>query len=286
MLHSRLVDKIKKLAILIIIKMKKNYGIVVFVVAILLGGMYGVMLTVGKSTTAAQPAVFVPGQETNEKIEALKSQINKTAEYEKVYGCLEKDQNGNGPFWCGKSKTKMDALESELTAEIQKHQIRTPEIVAIVTANIREIAENPNLQVTFGGKFSNPYAEKTGKKVEHYGDSHNNVYSVDISTNRVVEFTDQTVNYNESVENTLTKIALKARAEAYLAQHVSDFAEVKKTYVYNDFAKGDTKSDSVYFFRWDAPSKVNGEDMLPFVMVKLSPSGNLVGFSDTRSLYK
>lgn len=266
--------------------MKKSYGIAVFALALLFGGIYGIAITVGMPTIAAQPTVFVPGQETNERIEALKLQIDKTAEYEKVYGCLEKDEKGRGPFFCGESKKKMDALHAELTAEMQKNQVRTPGEVAVVTANIREIAENPNLEVTFGGRFSNPYAEKTGKKIEYYGDNYNNIYSVDISTNRVVEFTDQTVNYNESVENTLTKVALKAQAEVYLTQHVSDFAEMKKTYVYTDFTKGDTKSDSVYFFRWDAPSKVNGEDMLPFVMIKLSPSGKLIGFSDTRILYK
>lgn len=266
--------------------MKKNYGIAVFVLALLFGGIYGVAITIGTPTTATQPVAFVPGQETNERIESLKLQIDKTAEYEKAYGCLEKDQNGRGPFWCGKSKIKMDVLESELTAEIRNHQIRTPEVIAVVTANIREITENPYLAVSFGGKFSNPYAEKSGKKIEHYGDGNNNIYTVDISTNKVVEFTDQTVKYNEPTEKTLPMGALKAQAESYLSRHVPDFADVKKTYVYSGFAKGDTKNDSVYFFRWDAPAKVNGEDMLPFVMVKLSPSGKLIGFSDTRSLYK
>ncbi len=261
--------------------MKKNYGIAVFALALLFGGVYGIAITVGTPTTAAQPAVFVPGQETNERIEALKVQIDKTAEYEKVYGCLEKDKNGNGPFWCGKSKIKMDALESELTAEMQKHQIRTPELVAIVTANIREIAENPNLEVVFGGRFNNHYTEKIPKKVEYYKDNRNNTYSVDISTNKVVEFTDETI-IAESAGGALTKVALKARAEAYLAQHVSDFSEVKKIYIYEEGTKGGTLN----VFRWNAPAKVNGEDMLPFVMVKLSPSGKLIGFSDTRVLYK
>lgn len=261
--------------------MKKKYGVVVPALALLSGGIYGIAITVGTPTTAAQPTVFVPGQETNEKIEALKLQIDKTAEYEKVYGCLEKDQNGNGPFWCGRSKIKMDTLESELTAEIQKHQIRNPEIIALVTANIREVTENPNLVVTFEGRFNNHYTEKIQKKVEYYKDNHNNTYSVDILTNKVVEFTDETI-IAESTENALTKGALKARAEAYLAQHVPDFADVKKTYVYEEGTKGSTLN----VFRWNAPIKVSGEDVLPFVMVKLSPSGKIIGFSDTRVLYK
>jgi hypothetical protein len=72
------------------------------------------------------------------------------------------------------------------------------------------------------------------------------------------------------------KKVLRIKAEKYLEKHVSDFAEVKKTYILEQGGKGDPKGDSMYAFRWNAPAKVNDEDMLPYVMVRLTPSGKLL----------
>jgi hypothetical protein len=161
---------------------------------------------------------------------------------------------------------------------------RNDQEIEKVKKHAREVTENTALELEYTGTFNSPYTEKKPKRVEYYKDTNNNQYVVDPTTNKIIDFTDERI--NEAPVKDLNTKSLRARAEAYLAKHVPDFAEVKKSFVFEEGAKGDPRGDSLYAFRWNAPALVNGEDMLPFVMVKLSPSGKIIGFSDTRSLYQ
>jgi hypothetical protein len=248
--------------------------------ALLLGGVYGIFLTVGSNLSASvavENPPFVAGTETNATIEQLSAELDAVTKYEMQHGTTKTDERGNVVL-TGKSKERVDALYKKWEDETLKLQVRTPAEVAKVKENIKAAAENPSLALEFKGKFNNVYTEKIQNKVETYVDGDGTIYTVNPKTNRVVEFTH---NFVTDGNGALSKTALRARAEAYLAKNVPDFSDVKKTYMFEE----GSKSGTMNVFRWNAPAKVGDEEMLPFVMVKLAPNGKLIGFSDTRSLY-
>jgi hypothetical protein len=258
----------------------KHIALGAVAMALLLGGVYGVFLTVGNNSSAGvavENPPFVAGPETNAKVEQLSAELDAVTKYEMVHGTTATDAHGNVVL-TGKSKERVDALYKQWEEETLKLQARTPEEIAKVKENIKAAAENPSLVLEFKGKFNNVYTENIENKVESYVDADGTIYTVNPKTNRVVEFTHNSVADNAKA---LSATALRARAEAYLAKNAPDFSDVKKTYVFEEGSKG----GSMHVFRWNAPAKVAGEGMLPFVMVKLSPSGKLIGFSDIRSLY-
>ncbi len=263
---------------------KKYISFAVIMLGLIAGGIWGVFMTIGRDSTAAQPTAFVAGSETNEKIEKLRTELEKTAEYEVAYGCTENDQFGEIVL-CGKSKEKVDKLHDELINEFRKHQIRSPKEVEVVKKNIRSLRSDETLELTFQGTFSNLYAEKSKKKTEDYRDNKGFEYMVDISTNKVIQY-GPGGNSRIEFSNTprLSMKQLQDKAEKYLAKNIPDFDQVKKTFKSESGSKGDENSTS-FAFRWNAPAKVNGEDMLPFVQVVMSAGGDIMSFNDTRSLY-
>jgi hypothetical protein len=267
---------------------KQSYIAMLMAVLVLLGGaIWGVVITTGRATEAKDQSqtAFVPGPETNEKIEKLKGELEKTAEYEKVHGCVKKDELGNEVF-CGTSKDKVKKLNDELMGEFRKQQMRNPEEVEKVKKNIRDLKEDQLLEIAFEGSFTNPFAEKTARKVESYRDTKGFEYWVDKSNNKVVQYgpgPNSFIKFSE--KKTLTDAQLKDKAEKYLVKHISDFDQVKKSYVFETGSKGDLNGTSTYAFRWNAPTTINGEELMPFVQIVLSPSGEIKSFTDTRSLY-
>lgn len=263
-------------------KTKKSFGAVVIgiiAIGIFAGGVWGIYTTIGLVTQAKKQTTFTPGNETNTAIENLKSEIDATAKYELAHGCVKENEFGRSEF-CGKSKERMDALNNKLTKAVRKHEVRSAEEVAVVVKNIRNVAELPSLNVSFEARVSNPYTEKIKKDVEYYRDNKGTVYVVDPTTNKVVSFT-RNDRFKTAVNKKLTLEKLRMIAEKYFTKHIKDFEQVKREYKYEEGSKGD-----MYMFRYNARQKVNAEEMLPFVQVKLSAGGELVGFSDIRSLYQ
>jgi len=172
------------------------------------------------------------------------------------------------------------SAENELTDKIRAEEIRSPEEIKIVESNIRAITNNPDLELSFKSRVSNPYTNVIVHKVEYYEDEKGTQYIIDSETNKVVAFT-----YNDHFvvedKNKLPNETLKAKAEALLSKNVENFAEVKDNFKLEEGSKGD-----MYVLRYDAKDKVTGEDMLPFVQVKLATDGRLIGFSDIRNLYR
>jgi hypothetical protein len=266
---------------------KQQFAAMLMAVLIVLGGaIWGVVLSTGVPSEAKNDAqqTFVPGPKTNSRLEELSAQIDKTAQYELTYGCTQENKITKQKEFCGSSKDKMAKLEAEYNREYIKLNKRTDLDIEKVKKHAREVTENASLELEFTGTFNSPYTEKKPKRVEYYKDNNNNQYVVDPVTNKVIDFTDERIN-EAPVKDLNTKL-LRSKAEAYLSKQVSDFAEIQKTYVFEEGGKGDPKGDSMYVFRWNAPAPVNGEDITPFIMVKLSPSGKIIGFSDTRSLYQ
>jgi hypothetical protein len=266
---------------------KQQLVAMIMAVLVVFGGaLWGVLLTTGTPSQAKDNVsvrTFVPGPRSSERLEQLSVEMEKTAQYEMTYGCTENDELGRKVF-CGPSKDKMKKLEAQYDIEYKKINKRSDQDIEKVKKYAREVTENPSLELEFTGAFNNPYTEKKPKRVEYYKDNKNNQYVVDPISNKVIDFTDEYV--VEAPSKNINSKALREKAEKYLAKNLPDFDVVKSTYIYEEGGKGDPKGDSMYAFRWNAPSKVNDEDMLPFVMVRLSPSGKIIGFTDTRSLYQ
>ena len=75
---------------------------------------------------------------------------------------------------------------------------------------------------------------------------------------------------------------LRSKAEGFLEQKVEGFDQIKTSYSSREMSKPGNMS---YAFRWEAKSVPQGEEMVPFVQVVLSPAGDVMSFNDTRSLY-
>lgn len=263
--------------------MAKKYligaGITSVVIGLVIGAVIGFGSTKGSVTSAETPSV--PGAHTNERIEALRAELDSVAQYESAYGCMTFGKNKQ-PEFCGESKARVDALHDQLVAELHKLEQRSPEAVAEVTAKIRELAGKPSLNVTFEGTSANPYTNAV-KRIEQYRDEQGFEYWVNPTNNAVVQFgpgSDKPIRFAEKGD--LSVAELQQKAEAYLAQHVADFGKVKADYDFRQMSKPGNVS---YAFRWEAKSKPEGEDMKPFVQVVLSPIGEVMSFNDVRSLY-
>lgn len=258
------------------------------VLVVLGGAIWGVVLTTGEPTSAkneaAEQKTFVPGPRTSARLQELGQQMEMTAQYELAYGCTEEDKITQQKIFCGASKEKMKKLEDEYSKEYIKINKRSDAEIQKMKQHARAITENSALELEFTGVFTSPYTEKKPKRVEYYQDTNGSEYTVDPTTNKVVEFTDVTV--KEAPVKNINVELLRDRAEKYLSKHVADFEHLRKTFAFEAGGKGSPEGDSMYAFRWNAPEKVNEEDIPPYIMVRIAPSGKIIGFSDTRSLYQ
>lgn len=244
--------------------MKLNYKLVGLIGVILIFVVLGVIKVtlISKVKTAEQLGI----------------ELEAAGEYELKYGCTQLDTYGRLAL-CGDSRKRIDMLEAEYQAARSREEARSQADMDIVTSNIRAMSENPNAEIILQGRFNNPYTDVIKKKVEYYKDDRGIIYLVDPDTLAIVQFTDESVNDST---NPLSMNQLRERAEAYLIKHVPDFIEMKEVYKSEEGMKGST----MVVFRWNALERVNGEQRLPFVQIKLAPNGRLIGFSDTRILYK
>lgn len=262
---------------------KKNYLIgagIVAVVGLAIGIAGG--FQAGKASPASAAIQTVPGPLTNEKIESLKTDLDKVAQYELAYGCTTTNQFGRKEF-CGESKQKVNALHDQLAAEVRKLQERDSASVAAVVSNIRILTGDSNLSVTFDSSAANPYTVGSSQRIEQYRDSKGFVYLVNPATNKVIQMgpgPDSKIQF--AAEPRLSLDQLRSKAAAFLKEKAEGFDQVKASYSRREMSKPGNAS---YAFRWEAKSIPAGEEMAPFVQVVLSPSGEVMSFNDTRSLY-
>ena len=263
---------------------KKNYLIGAGILAVAAGLAIGIAggFQAGKASPASAATQTVPGPLTNEKIETLKADLDKVAQYELAYGCTKTDEFGRKEF-CGESKQKVDALHDQLAAEVRELQERDPASVSAVVSNIWELAGDSNLAVEFNSSAANPYTVDNQVRIEQYRDSKGFVYLVNPTTNKVVQMgpgPDSKIQF--AVTPRLSTDDLRSKAEAFLEEKVEGFDQLKAIYSSREMSKPGNVS---YAFRWEAKSVPKGEEMAPFVQVVLSPAGDVMSFNDTRSLY-
>lgn len=249
----------------------KMGSLIVLFFGLILGGIWGFVLTNGRATRANQQPIS--------HVDALRMEIDNTAKQEFDKGCVKQDSFGN-PIFCGESKLKIDNLNNQILEANRAEKIRSTEEVAAVKNNIRTITGKHDIEINFDNRVNNPYTKIKKHDVEYYRDSKDTMYMVDPATNKVVAFT-----YNDhfitAPDKKLSKNKLREIARAYLTKHAEGFDLIEKTYILEEGLKGD-----MYVLRYNAPKSVEGEDMVPFVQVKLSVGGELIGFSDIRSLYR
>ena len=254
-------------------------GAGIFVAAagfVLIGGL---QISKGNAVSAAVQTDAPP---TSEKIESLKTSLDKTAQYELAHGCTTTDQFGRKEF-CEESKQKVDSLHAQLVTEIRKLEQRSALAIAAVTANIRTLAGDPALEVSFDSTASDPYTAGGGVRIEQYRDAKGFVYLVNPADNKVIQMgpgPGSKIEFTVSPKLSLDK--LRAKAENFLAEKIDGFNQVKADFKYREMSKPGNMS---YAFRWEAKSVPQGEELAPFVQVVLSPAGDVMSFNDTRSLY-
>lgn len=263
---------------------KKNYLIGAGILAVAAGLAIGMAggFQASKANPASAATQTIPGPLTNEKIESLKADLDKVAQYEMEYGCTTTDKFGRKEF-CGESKQKVDALHDQLATEVRKLQERDPAAVAAVVSNIRQLTGDSNLAVEFNSSAANPYTVDSQVRIEQYRDSKGFVYLVNPATNKVVQMgpgPDSKIQFAAAPR--LSTDELRNKAEAFLEQKVEDFDQIKISYSSKEMSKPGNMS---YAFRWEAKSVPQGEELAPFVQVVLSPAGDVMSFNDTRSLY-
>lgn len=263
---------------------KKNYVIGAGILAVAAGLAIGIAggFQAGKASPVSAAVQTVADPLTNEKVEALKADLDKIAQYELAYGCTTTDKFGRKEF-CGESKQKVDSLHAQLAAEVRKIQQRDPAAVAAVVSNIRVLTGDSNLAVEFDSSAANPYTVGNLLRIEQYRDAKGFVYLVNPATNKVVQMgpgPDSKIQFAASPR--LTTDQLRGKAQNFLAGKVDGFDQVKSDFSYREMSKPGNMS---YAFRWEARSVPAGEEMAPFVQVVLSPAGEVMSFNDTRSLY-
>jgi hypothetical protein len=232
---------------------------------------------VSRASALTLPSI-TPSAEPN-RIEALQSELVRVTEYEKTNGCVTTSRFGQ-PELCGESKRRVDALHEELVAALRALEQRDPQAIAEVTARIRQLTNDPQRTMTFQGSSTNPYTS-SGKRIEQYRDTQGFEYWVNPIGNIVVQFgpgPNAPIRFAES--GTLTTADLRQRAEDFLTANVSEFTVLRSEFVLRELT-----ASSRYSFRLESRTTPPGERLPPFVQVVLSPVGELMSFSDTRSLY-
>lgn len=263
--------------------MAKKYIIGAGTVAIMAGLAIGIIWGFGssKGDISSAEKSSIPGPHTNEKIEALKTELDKVTQYEMAYGCVEQNEYSQDVL-CGDSKVRVEAIHKQLVDEWKKLEQRSPEAAAAAMSNIRKLTDKPSLEIIFNGTSANPYTNNK-KRIEFYQDSDGMEYLINPSTNKVVQFGPGPNSKIKFVQSSrFTEQDLKKKAEAFLSEHIADFNQIKADFVYRQLSKPGGTS---YAFRWEAKTKPAGEDVAPFVQVVLSPAGEVMSFNDIRSLY-
>ena len=250
------------------------------VIAIAVGNMSAVQGP-DSARSPSPPVPSITAVAETDRIEVLKAELVQVTEYEKTHGCVTTGRFGE-PELCGDSKRRVDLLHDALAAAIRALEQRDPQAIAEVTARIRQLINSPTRTITFQGTSTNPYTS-SGKRIEQYRDAQGFEYWVNPSGNIIVQFgpgPNATIEFARS--GTLTVAELRQRAEQFLAANVTGFAELRSEFLFRESTAVDGTS---YSYRWQARTTPTGERLAPFTQVVLSPTGEVMSFSDTRSLY-
>jgi len=223
---------------------------------------------------------------TEPDVVKIQNELNIIADYRAKYYCTT-DAPSN-VAQCEHYNQRFDQQRAELLDTIHRLQIekKSPTAIAAATAGIREMAENPSLEVKITNILSNPYIHN-GKRVDEYTATNGMKYLINAETNKVVEFAFSPTPPQEApyrMTPQISRAQQKQKAEAFLTRHVSNFNQIKNSdnFTYTESFKDNT----ITAFRWDSKEKLPGGDMVPFIQVVMSPAGDVMSFNDTRSLYQ
>ncbi len=214
-----------------------------------------------------------------ERIADLKKQLADAKQYELDNGCVQK--NSEGEFiYCGQSQERINSLERQLADEIEKSHHPDATRLSAVTTLVRELQNDPALQLTFQTRTRSSYAEGPSQ-IETYRDSKGVVYEIDLYSTQIVQFgpgPNSDIVYHATPK--LSMEQLRQRAEDFASKYVSNFTQIRATFNLTETTKAD-QSLTVSFFRWEAKEIPVGDQQKPFVQVGLSPAGDIVSFTNT-----
>jgi ABC-type antimicrobial peptide transport system permease subunit len=274
--------------------MYKKYLFIVLAVIILALVVFGIYKELGKSKTVLLSEVAEKQKitdvipvwlRTNSEIQKIQNDLNTITEYRAKYGCATDAPSDVAQ--CEHYNQRFDQQFALMQDTVHRLNIenKSPAVMAVAIANIKDLAENQSLQIKLVDIKDNPYSSN-GKNVDIYRDNKGMEYMVDSATNKVVEFIfsptpQQDAPYRMTPQ--ISRAQQRQKAEAFLTKHVSDFNQIKNSgnFTYTESSKDNT----ITAFRWDSNVKLAGGDMVPFTQVVMSPAGDVISFNDTRSLY-
>ncbi len=210
-------------------------------------------------------------------IQALQAELDRVTHEELAHGCVETDLHGQKVL-CGASKSKVDSLMQQLMDAMRQAGRPDPEALAQAMANIRDMMDDPALQLTFRAAVPNPDAAG-GRMMVTFVDDKGRYYQVDGPSSTVIQFGPLPSQGLPSNSPHSPAGNLREIAEAWLSKHIANFPQVQETFSYSEGSKGTTAA-----FRWDAPSASPAAGMPAFVQVVLTTDGAIVSFQDTRVL--
>lgn len=145
-------------------------------------------------------------------------------------------------------------------------------------ANIRFVAEQPDLQLEFKEITSNPNSKT--RKIIVFTDSKRNEYRVDFLTYQVIEFVRDKVPKGDSTSigdgKTIPVDDLRVIARDFGVRHSFLFAQNAGRLVFSEM----TKDGSTYAFRWEDPSTPD-LTMRPFLQIVIGVDGSIIGYINT-----
>lgn len=251
----------------------------------ILGGIWLVQRSPGPIQAGVNAETTLGDRPTNPTIEALKAELERVTQEELTTGCVEWDPRLGQQVFCGESQARVDAVHERLVEEIRKLEQREPEAMAVAIANIRAMVEDASLEVRFEGSSANPYNNR--KRIEFYVDEKGVAYWINPENNEIVNVDFSGSRVSIQVTPRLGQEELRAIAEGFLAEHVSNFEQVKAEYQHRIL---DCRGEEEEFctFRWekDKAAYTVKNEMPPFVQVTVSVAGEIAGFTNTQSLYE
>ncbi len=145
--------------------------------------------------------------------------------------------------------------------------------------NIRTHLDLPDLPIEYVEASTMINSPSGDLKVAIYRDSEGRKYLVDPESSQVVEIDARAVLPSISPDTlTVSQEELRAKAEKYVAETITDFDTLQVELSYEEGKKGDS-----YFFTWYG-ANLSGANNRPFAQIGLHRSGVLFAYYNTLML--
>jgi len=157
--------------------------------------------------------------------------------------------------------------------------LATPADKTEAIASIRKFLGEPGLTLT-ATELTNMINSPDGNlQVWRYEDAGGRSYFIDAVTNRLVQI-DPPPGFGHPSQVLYSATALENEAERLMTENMPEFLDLRAGLVYT----ANSKSGTIYFFRWDDPNATGFKMNRPFAQVALAVDGTMVSYYNTLGL--